>query len=127
LAGSPPSSSFLPSSVSRNEAARCGDTPGVILASNELSSGNGGGVDCGDGSTGGLISPTLACLRGSLVSLVAGAVAGALLPISCSRILGSCGNGRPLNSAGGGGGEGADVWGSRGAAAVLLLGGIGAR
>ena len=43
LAGSPPSSSFLPSSASRNEAARCGDMPGVILASKELSSGKGGG------------------------------------------------------------------------------------
>ena len=47
LAASPASSSLLPSSVSRNDAARCGEMPGVILASNELSSGNGAGVDSG--------------------------------------------------------------------------------
>ena len=91
FAGSPPSSSFLPSSVSRKEAARCGDMPGVILASKELSSGNGGGTV---GST--EVRPSiLACLSGSLLlSLEFGAGNGVLLRISCSRILGSGGRGR---------------------------------
>ena len=40
---------FCPSSVRRKEAARCGETPGVIFASNELSSARGGRVGSGTG------------------------------------------------------------------------------
>src|SRR5436190_13898308 len=52
---SPDSSIFLPSSVRRSEAARCGGVEGVIFASSELSSGTvaGGGGDGGSAEEGG--------------------------------------------------------------------------
>src|ERR1044071_3888542 len=106
FAGSPASSSLTPSSVSLSEAARCGDTPGVIFASSELSSGSGGAVDsCGGDTSGGRAFG-----------------AGVLDFKSCSRILPSGGSGLCAGSggeAGGGGGGG----GSRGAGRARSRGG----
>jgi hypothetical protein len=82
FAASPASSNFLPSSVSRSEAARWGDVPGVILASNELSSGSGPGVDSGGAASGGLT-----------VSFTAGGAIGVLVLRSCSLIFDSWGKG----------------------------------
>jgi hypothetical protein len=74
---SPASSSFFPSSVSLSEAARCGEVPGVILASSELSSGKGGGAASGTGG----VSPNLLSLDGSFT-----AGGGVLGVKSCSLI-----------------------------------------
>ena len=99
----------------------------MILASNELSSGNGGVAGGSAGSVTVLLSPMLACLAGSLLSLALGGAAGALVRISCSRIRGSYGNGCRLASGAGGGASGAVVCGALDAGDVLLLGGTGAR
>lgn len=96
--GSPASRSLLPSSVSRSEAARCGDVPGVIFASNELSSGSAGVKDS---------EVTLACL---VLSLTTGEVAGPLGFSSCSLIFDSWGSGFLTGSvSSGGGGPGRTV------------------
>src|SRR2546426_11355330 len=127
LAASPASRSFRPSSVSRNEAARCGVTPGVILARRELSSGNAGET-VGSGVV--WLSPMPACREDSLVSLPAGGGVGDCVLISCSRIFPSWGTGLRLvsgGSGGGGAGIGAVLCGVRRAGVVLLLGGKGAR
>lgn len=85
LEGSPASRIFLPSSVSRKDAARCGEVPGVILASRELSSASGGGITGAD-------SLTLGWRVDSVVVLDVGGVVGTFVRTSCSRILLSCGN-----------------------------------
>src|SRR5581483_7944492 len=110
LAGSPASSSLAPSSVSLSEAARWGDTPGVILASSELSSGNGGAAGTLDSGAGALSA------RGALGD------AGVLDLRSCSRILSSWGSGLRAISAGGAG-AGGGGGGTRGAGSALSRGG----
>ena len=129
FAGSPASRIFLPSSVSRKEAARCGDVPAVILANNELSSGSGGG-SAGVASAAARDSLTLAWRVGSFASLV-GAGLSVLARMSCSRILLSCTNGLRAGSiaAGAGGGMGAGAGAALGAGVelLLLLGGTGIR
>src|SRR6266498_3882386 len=125
LAASPASRSFRPSSVRRNEAARCAVTPGVILARRELSSGNAGETASGVV----WLSPMPACPEDSLVSLPAAGGGGFVL-ISCSRIFPSWGTGLRLvsgGSGGGGAGIGAVLCGVGRAGVVLLLGGKGAR
>lgn len=122
LAASPASSSLLPSSVSRNDAARCGEMPGVILASNELSSGNGAGVDSGEAE----LSAGLEGREESLPSRPGIFGAGDLDFKSCSRILPSWGSGLRANS-GGGTGAGGGAGGNRGAEMLPSFGGKGLR
>jgi hypothetical protein len=90
------SRSFLPSSVSRSDAARWGEVPGVILASNELSSGNGALVESGM-TTDGLVA-----------SLDAGGWLGLGRAVFrfCSWICDSGGNGIRAGSCTGDGGGG---------------------
>src|SRR5258705_4451149 len=116
LAASPASSSLLPSSVSRNDAARCGETPGVILASNELSSGNGGEVGSGEEE----LSAGLGGREDSLPSRPGIFVTGDFDFKSCSRILPSWGNGLRANS-GSGTGAGRGGSGNRSTARVPHL------
>jgi len=69
----------------------------------------------------------LDCRVGSFVSRTGELADGALDFKSCSRIFVSCGSGLRATSAGGDGGIGAGVCGTRGPKIVLLLGGTGIR